>query len=454
MLRSTPNTIFAVPVGTSAVRGGELRRGRLAAALLATVLVLLGACGTPPPPPSPLAATEPEHWSYNRIVDTPDGMITLFDPADLAHHAADPDGWYRQDFAFANDLATGRFAAVLSGQPGTHRVRVTSAPPDARERASGAPSATLRLRVLNRRLLLAGGDAWPSLAQPRPVSAADERWLAVPDGDYRVSVSVRDDPVEVLRDVVFRLEEVASIDRVAHAPGIPYLVPGERPALAGIGSESLRLQERCGEVPPSARWSPLIERALPLPGQRDVRVELIEPLYARGHALRIAMLPDEGPLIVAREARVGALGVQLVPEEWLEPRFEDGIYRELFEVRGHTGCTVRITGVEGFGNDARLNVEPLPLARERLSLALAHALVGRFDRYIVQSNDPAWRYKSGWVQSAPDHVSMVLGVMRYLDLPAADVESLLLESNAARAEWLLDYMGRPPAPFSFGAAGI
>ena len=409
--------------------------GALGAVLAATWLA--GCAGTPPPPPP---EPEPEHWSLSRAVDAPQGLVTLSDPGDLVHHAVDPEGWYRDGFAITDDLAAGRFAAVLTGREGRHAVRVTSAPLDARERAVAGPSATLRLRVRERRLLLGGGDAWPSRAAPRVIGPLDERWLGVPNGDYRVTVTVLGDSNERLHDVVFRLEPIESIDAIAHAPGIPHLVVGREPAIAAATAERLRVVERCDAVPSSARWSPLVDATLPLPGLREDVTEVIESLHERGYALQTAMLPDEGPLVVAREARVGTLGVLFEPREWLAPYREEGLYRERFEVRGRSLCAVRIVAVEGLGDELRVAIEPAPLPREPLPPGLARALVERFESHVALANDPAWRYKSGWVRSAPDDLSTVIGVMHHLAMPAAESEALLLERNATRAERLIERM--------------
>ena len=76
------------------------------------ILVLAGCATQEVAEPAPPA--EPEYWSLSRTVESDFGMVTLFDPVDLSHHAADPQDWYRYDFAFASDLDTGRFVAVIA----------------------------------------------------------------------------------------------------------------------------------------------------------------------------------------------------------------------------------------------------------------------------------------------------------------------------------------------------
>lgn len=417
--------------------GGRFRR---AAAGTAALAVLLSACAAPAPPPEP----EPEHWYLERVVETADGMITLFDPRDLAHHAAEPGDWYRHRFALENDLETGRFAAVLTGRNGAHRVLVTSAPLDARERAVAGPQATQRLRVVDRRLLLAGGgDVWPSLATPRQPPPSDPRWFGLPNGDYEVTITALDTVLDpALPDIVFRLEAVDAIDGVAYAPGIPQLVVGAPPAVAGADTSGLRRTERCGALAREGVWSPLVDASLPLPGGGTV-VRVSERLHERRLALQSATRDADAPIVIAREPVVGALGVQFAPRRWREPRRERGLYRELFEVEGRVLCAVRVTALDdGPGKALSLAVEPVPMPRDRLPVELARTLVERFETHVALASDPAWRYKSGRVRHAPDDTSRVLTVMEFLALEAIETETLLPMSNEARARWLLERMER------------
>ena len=409
---------------------------------LALTFLLVGCASAPPPAPPP--APEPERWTHERVVETSRGSITLFDPRDLAHHAAEPDGWYRYGFAFGDDLATGRFAAVLTGRDGPHRVVVTSAPLTERMRAVAGPEAVQRLRVVNRRLLLAGGDAWPSLEAPRAPVPADPRWLFVPDADYRVTITALDTELDPdLPELVFRLEEVASIDTVAYAPGMPQLVLGQPPAVARGDVSSLRYTERCDEVPRSAPWMPLAGDALPLPGSTVV-VGTPTALHEERRLLANAALPADGPLIVARSPVAGAFGVQIVPRRWLAPRRELGLYRELFEMEGRVVCAVRIVEVDGSGEELRLVVEPVPMPRDRLPPALARRLLDRFESHLAMSNHPAWRYTSGRARNAPDDGSRVSAVIDQLRLPAAETEAMMPLDNEVRALRLLERMERLP----------
>ena len=404
-----------------------------AAAALALGALAVG-CAAPPPAPEP----EPERWTISRAVTTDTGMVTLFDPAALAHHRVDPPDWYQHDFGFADDLAAGRFAAVLTEREGLLDVRLTDAPLSAREDAAAGPQAVQRLRVTDERLLLAGGDAWPSVERPRPAGPFDERWVRIDNGDYEVTITVLDDVDDTLHDVVFRLEPVESMGSVAYAPGIPVLAVGKPPAVAGVAARGQRFVERCAEVPAEALWAPPVGAPL-LPGEWR-EFEVVEPIHDRGLRLQEAALDADLPLAMTSKPEIGALGAFVRPVRWLEPRRAADGWRDVLAARGRASCLVRVTGVENDDGRVRLAIEPVPLAGDRLPRATREALVERFDAFVRVRSDPAWRYKSAWVRRAPDDRSLVLGIMRQLPLDDAEREALLLDSNEGRARRLLARM--------------
>lgn len=427
---------------TSSVRPRRPRTaiGRRPLPWLACAALLLGACaGTRPPEPAP---AEPEpYWSVSRTLETPGGMVTLFDPRDLDHHLADPPDWYRHDFAFVPDLDTGRFVAVLVGERVRTAVRVTSAPLSEREHAVAGARATMRLRVVDGRLLLAGGDVWPSRDNRRAPPPHDARWLGIANGDYRVTATVLDARGTDLHDLVLRLEPVASIESVAYAPGIPRLVVGRPPEVAGLGAGGERFAERCDAVPASAPWTPLVDRMLPLPG-RDGELGVSESLHERGRARQRA--GGQLDFVVAREARVGTLGVHVAPAFWRAARREGPYSVERFAVRGHASCLVRVTALETSVGAAGLvlGLEPLPGPRDRLPPALEARLIERFAVWAQLGGDAAWRFKSEALRRAPDQRSLVLAVIDHLAPGPNELEKLLLESNAGRARWLVERMER------------
>ncbi len=408
--------------------------------LIPATLALLAACASTPPP-------EPEeqggpYWSYSRVVDTDQTMITLFDPVDLEHHVVDPADWYEYDFAFLEDLAAGRFAAVITGSNGLNTVRVTNAPLSDKELAVAGPDAELRLRVLNDRLLLSDGSAWPSeqrSLQSVLRSADRKNWLTVPNGDYRLTVTALDASAADVHDYVFQLDAIAGIDEVPHAPGIPQLVPGAKVAgVAGVNASGVSFNERCAAVPRKAELSPLVAHRYPLPGAYG-DVEISSALSERGRGLQNAGERADLPLVVARNAAVGSFGVYVQPHRWMGDT-TDNWGRPVSVVRGRALCAVRITAVESGNAGFVLTVNPLPGARDRLPHGLARELVQRFEQHLRVSSDPAYRFKSAYVQRARDYRSLVLGVMQYLKLSSTQMEELLQMDNQSRAYRLIDLM--------------
>jgi hypothetical protein len=400
--------------------------------------MLLQACAAKPPLPSP---QEKEYWSYSRTVHTGNSMITLFDPADLAHHSAEPAGWYQYDFAFANDLDTGRVSAVRTAHKGAFQVRVTSSPLSSAERSAAGPGAVLRLRVINHHLLLAGGNAWPSVERTVPADLFDPRWLNIDNGDYRVTITAMDKTAGAsaeafgvtLHDYVFQLESVAAITDVTHAPGIPQLVAGKKAAYPGLNAGGLHYNERCAQVPRSAEWSPLSSPEFPLPGaNQDVAVSA--ELHSRGRALQLAGEHAAIPFVIAREAVKGKLGVFLAPSQWNKPSPHPG---DEATARAHILCMVRITGVDA-GEAFRLNIEPLPQPLDRLPPGRANQLVEQFELWSRVSNDLAWHFKSGMLRRTVTERSLLLGIMHYLALPPRVAENLLLQSNEVLADKLFE----------------
>lgn len=399
---------------------------------LSVTLMLLAGCAAPEKPP---VETAPDYWSVSRSVESDAGMVTLFDPTDLAHQEKNPEGWYRYDFAFANDLESGRFAAVYTDKPGTLNVRLTTGPLTDIEQAAAGPNASLRLRIINHRILLSGGDTWPSNVQSAMALAADPRWIGFENGDYRVVITILDRQQGANHDVVFQLFREDNIVNVDHAPGIPYLVVGQKAKVLGIGAGGLRFNESCGRVPTSATWSPLSSSQLPLPG--DVAtINVASRLHGKGFQLQSDGLHAAVPVLVARNPVAGTLGIYIEPESWPNTAALNGEV----PVKTRVLCAVAIQsvvpGIEGF----ELLIEPLPGAQDPIHPTVHRQLVEHFDTWIRQSGDPAWRFKSAQIQRTQGHRSLLLGMMKYLKLSAKHTEALLMESNAQLASRLMEHM--------------
>jgi len=392
-------SVAAFMINTRPIRSFFARRCTSAAPAVAGLALLLGACASSPPAPEPL---ENDYWVEDRVVNT--------------------------DTSAAN---------------GPHWVRLTDAPLSREQQALAGPSAKLRLRVLNERLLLSGGSAWPSINRSLPVALAsaesEDHWLELPNGDYEVTITALDSVGLDIPDYVLRLERVFTIADVEHAPGIPHVTPTQAVAgVAGVNAAGASFVERCGMTPRKAEYSPLITRSLPLPGALG-EIEVAPGLYKRGRALQAAGTSADLPIVVAREASIGTLGVYVKPMKWLAANVNSW-GKSTYTTHAHVLCAVRIDSVESGANGLTVGISPEPMSFDTLPRAMAQELKQQFDVWLRLSSNPAYRFTSGYVNRARDHRSLVFGVMQQLDLPATDVETLLLMDNESRARDLIERM--------------
>lgn len=418
----------------SIITSGIVRKSHRTLACLAISSVLLASCSTPKPPP-PVEAP-PEYWSISRTVASDNGMVTLFDPTDLAHHQVDPEGWHHYDFAFANDLETGRFAAVYTDISGAQKVRLTIGPLTDDEQLAAGPNAEMRLRVTNFRLLLTGGDAWPSDQQDIYTYALDSRWVNIDNGDYRVIITALERQLGAQHDIVIQLIPVEDMISVSYAPGIPYLVPSELAQIKGIGAGGLRYQESCGAVQRTAMWSPLSSENLPLPGS-IATLAIPEELYSRGRQLQAANHNAAVPILVARNPTPGSVGLFIEPDSWQPDAIAT---RGEVPVTTRVLCAVKIRSVVPDAEGIELEIDPLMAPLDRLSSDTTQRLIEQFNTWIRLSGDPAWRFKSAQIQRTSNQRSVLLGIMSYLTLGAKHTESLLLETNEGLANRLFEHM--------------
>ncbi len=390
---------------------------QLAAALL---LLMLSACATTPKP-AEAPVEETPSWSISRVVHTDNAMITLLDPFDLAHHEAEPIDWFMYDFAIEDDLQTGRFAAILTERPGDYKVRLTTGPLTESERAVAGAQAVLRLRVIGRRLLLSGGDAWPSVQRNHRDFAYDQRWINIPNGDYRVVITALNPSAE-LTDYTFQLLKVDDIASIKHAPAMPQLIFGEPAGVVGYNAVGFQYNERCNDVPGIATWAPLVSRSMPTPGT----VQEFE--------LPRAELESGKPLVLARKPEVGAYGFFVKPAG--QSKQVSGGAQPV--VKTLVRCAVRITDIVVNPDSFQLAIKAIPTGIDRVPHAKKLALIEGFENWMIGTNDPAMSFKTAMVRRSENDGAMVLGVLEYLKLGSKELESLLPMSNALRVDYLLD----------------
>lgn len=398
-------------------------------------LFILGmtGCATPVVAPTEVVSQD---WSFSQSIQSDHSMITLFDPADLVHHEGEPADWYRYDFAFANDLETGRFTAVLTGRSGNFDVRLTSGILSDNEQKAAGPRATMRLRVINGQLLLSGGDAWPSVINNGRTSSFDPHWIGIENGDYEVIITALDRQQGTRHDFVFQFLAVDDIALIPYAPGIPHLVVGEPAAVAGINAGGLKYHESCATVPRTAVWSPLTSSNLPVPGS-NATIDLAKEFHEQGIALQAANKNAAIPIVIARKPVSNSIGLFIRPDTWQSNQI---VSNGEVSITTRVLCAVRIIDVVP-GNEAfALQIEALPRARDKLDAALSRELTSRFESWVRLTSDPAWRFKSAQIKRTHGDRAILLGIMDYLELTAKFSESILGETNTVAARRLLEHM--------------
>lgn len=396
-------------------------------------LLFLSACGSTPEVADTNGEAEKTAWSINRVVQSDRSMITLLDPFDLKHHQAEPPNWFMRDFAIADDLQTGRFAAVLTEKPGTYNVRVTFGELTEAEQAVAGPKARLRLRVINRRLLLSGGDTWPSVQTDHESFAYDPRWISIPNADYGVIITALD-PASNQSDYVFQLIRVSDMREVDHAPALPRLVYGQNAGVVGVNAKGSQYRERCGDVPAKAVWIPLISRTMPIPGAVET-VELPRSIHSTAMARQQSGSNAAMPVVLARYPKVGSYGFYIKPDSWNNNQVRS---EKTAMVNTLIRCAVQITNVVVAPDAFELELEALPTARDRVSSSERTELLTGFQDWMNKKNDMASYYKFQMVQRSDGDSAMVLGVLEYLNLSSKESEALLPMSNALRVEYLVD----------------
>ena len=402
---------------------------------LATTLFIAACANNPKPAPAPtLAAAKPAAWSIDRVVSTDNSMITLFDPFDLVHHEADPEDWYLHDFAFADDIETGRFAAVLTDRSGEFDVRITTGELYPEEAVEAGPKATVRLRVVNHRLLLSGGEAWPSVKTSSRKYAHDNRWIGFPNGDYGVIITALNPAAASMADYVIQLIKVDEMAQVKFAPGIPQLIYGDKAAVVGVNATGFHYNESCADVPRTAEWAPLVSSHMPIPGGIET-VEIPRSMHQWAMSQQSAGSVTPMPLVLARNPQVGGYGLYIRPDSWNASQLQ-GSGQALVKTR--IRCAVQITKIVGDSQTFKLEIKPVPTPRDRLPTMARRDLKQQFERWVIYNNDPAWRFKTSKVMRTESDSALLLGIVNYLGLISKDTETLLPLSNAQRLEYVKD----------------
>ncbi len=409
---------------------------RLLAMSIVAIMLLLTGCASAPEVQA--LSTTASGWSHSAVITTNNKLITLFDPVDLAHHEQDPEDWYRYDFAHADDLATGRFVAVMTARNGQFNVRITNDPLNDEEVIAAGPRAIMRLRVINDRLLLSGGEAWPSIKTSSRKYAFDPRWFAIENGDYKVIVTAMNTNVAKVVDYVFQIIPVDDMKSVKYAPGLAQLIVGKPAGVLGFKAEGYHYPQACQNVPATASWVAMGSEHLPISGTTQ-EVELPRAI----HEYALSRSNSQGnfrlPLVMSRESSPGSIGYYIEPAYWDKSQLANG---GLAVVSAPVVCTVKIMDVVPDPDNFKLAIKPFRLSSDKLSSNQKRELVDQFSRWARVNSVPGWRFHTSMAERARDDSSLILGVISLLKLNIKEAESLLQSSNSQSATYLIDRFPR------------
>ncbi|CUH77355.1 hypothetical protein TRM7557_01333 [Tritonibacter multivorans] len=127
--------------------------------------------------------------STRMYVATDVAHIVMFHPDDLEHAGAWPLGWYGERFVYPVESAAGRLVAWGTTSDGGFDLRVTHAPLCTREERYAGPRWQFPYTVRHGRVYFDNTDGLPGQEQMADVRNTESCSVALPNGDYVVTVT-------------------------------------------------------------------------------------------------------------------------------------------------------------------------------------------------------------------------------------------------------------------------
>lgn len=158
-------------------------------------------------------------------IGTDGASFFLFHPDDLAHRKDDPLDWFTYGFACRKEFEAGNLVAFLTGADGGYQLRLTSGDLTDKEKALETGSWEWGYTVRYGKLLVDNGDHLPSEEAFDVKKAPNDQWVALPNGDYRVTVHPIEREDNSLPDYVIRFEQVDNPLHIAKSSSLPDLIP-------------------------------------------------------------------------------------------------------------------------------------------------------------------------------------------------------------------------------------
>jgi hypothetical protein len=376
----------------------------------------------------------------------------LFHPDDLAHRAEAPLGWYGYDFACRKEFEAGRLVGFGTGSDGGFRFRVTTGALHEREERARVGSWDFRLRV-RRRVLLDNGDCLPNEDFCDEADEADERWIKLPNGDYRVTVHVlawgqeqaqeQPDPNAAAEDLphyVIRfepVEDISAIPILSTTPPDLLCDPDSPPAPGRSSSVHETYEEEKGPLPADTfmlletdRWQivPGFGESLPMP----------DAVYEAAHgSVGSRMLPNRIREFVLAPPGAGPGQVAVLSRTGGASRSGNGPWRMGFRCRRLVRVVKRLKGKGG----QKVRVEPLDRPPSAVPPADPEALKSAFAAFAAK--DPTYReevdspdFEAERVAALPSVEGLTNCLIHHIPMPQERRLELLLLPDAERVRQL------------------
>jgi hypothetical protein len=129
------------------------------------------------------------HLNQRIVAGTDGASFYLYHPEDLQHRLTSPLAWPCYHFACRPEFEAGRLVAFDTGADGGYAFRITDGPLTDREKEWLAGSWEFRYTVRRGRVYLDGGYALPSDNYCDESERHPDRWISLPNGNYRVRVN-------------------------------------------------------------------------------------------------------------------------------------------------------------------------------------------------------------------------------------------------------------------------
>ena len=399
---------------------------------------------------SVLALVDAGKTDRTLTIGTDVASFYVFHPDDLEHRRTSPIGWTSYAFACGPEFAAGNLAAFRTGGDGGFKLRVTDGDLTPRERRFVSAACEFRLKVRHGKILIDNGDHVPSDEKP-PNPIPDDWWVAVPNGNYRVTVHAIDwtkEPgaldkeeqatVRALASYIIQFRPVSRLDAVRLVAPTPPLIevgadPTERRTPADTDADA-PFEEATSEPLQPSYLAVRVDGPV-VPGsyrQLTVSKTLYDMLSADSEAGVVAVDTDKVPAVGVL-TRFGGGGSTDDPDKWTLSL----VGRRLVNV------TKLTTGAPAW----RATVTPLSRRGGKVTAKQVESLKAAFASYAKKHEayrkavrHPDFEAERVAAMKSPSALTNIL--LHHVQLPDAMRKDLLVRSDAERIRQLKSFLAQ------------